>query len=166
VTPRREGQTPLYHTFAEEENGLTEEERREEPRGRVDAREERYVIRKRRPRPVPDQESTDPAIVRMWRCQSQSNDYRRDNPQHESSRPQDLVIRAEQLEELLSRERQLHFDRTPSVREQAKCQRRADRIRLQVVEFRANAAAGRRKFGARLKISPLEVSDRPRIDGT
>ena len=67
VIPRRERQTPLHDADAEEENRLAEKQRREESRRRVDAREERHVIGQCGPRPVPDQEGTDPAIVRAAR---------------------------------------------------------------------------------------------------
>jgi hypothetical protein len=76
ATPRREGHTPLDEAYAEEENGLAEKERREEPRGGVDPCKERDVIGQCGPRPVRDQKDADPAIVWPARCESQRHDYR------------------------------------------------------------------------------------------
>ena len=60
---KRWPEASLHDAHAEEENGLNQEERREEPRGGVDAREERHVIGHCGPHPVPSQEGTSQAIM-------------------------------------------------------------------------------------------------------
>ncbi len=87
---------------------LDNEERGEQPCGRVDAGEERDVVREPRPDPVHRQEGTDPAIARAPRRQQQCTACGRCNPQSHQGRPQGAVLGGKQIEELRFREWQLH----------------------------------------------------------
>ena len=89
------------------------------------------MVRQRGPSPVRCQEGADPAIRRAPRREQQTLATADASKRHQR-RPQRPVVGGKQIEELVSRERQLHFSRArrPRGREQARCQVGAKGVRL------------------------------------